>query len=381
VPRDYYEVLGIAREADEGEIKRSFRKLARELHPDVNSHDPDAEEKFKEAAEAYEVLSDSERRQTYDTYGHDGLRSGGWAPNSAGFGNVEDVLSALFGQGDSIFGDVFGFGGRGGPAAGGDIGVGVEIDLDEVLEGAHREVSFEAVALCDHCRGNGAEPGTPIHTCERCDGAGQLREVVQSPFGRVMRATACPTCGGDGKVAETPCKECGGQGRQAKRRSYDVDVPAGIESGQRIRISGAGHAGEAGAPDGDLYVEVTVAEDDRFERHGEHLVSVARIPATRAMLGGEVEVATLEGASEIEVPAGSQPGDRVVLDGLGLPSLRSSGRGDQHVLLEVVVPGKLDDAQRELAESLDGTLSEANLAGSADGNGLWGRLRRRTRRA
>ena len=380
MPRDYYEVLGVAREADDGEIKTSFRKLARELHPDVNRHDPAAEEKFKEAAEAYEVLSDPERRRTYDSYGHDGLRTGGWAPNAAGFGNVEDVLSALFGQGDSVFGDLFGFGGRGGPAAGGDILVGIEVDLAEVLEGTTREVGFDAVVLCEHCHGNGAEPGTPIRTCERCEGAGQLREVAQTPFGRVMRATACPACGGDGKVAETPCAECGGKGRRAKRRSYEVDVPAGIESGQRIRISGAGHAGEAGAPDGDLYVEVTVADDERFERHGEHLVSVARIPATRAMLGGEIEVPTLDGEREIAVPAGSQPGDRVVLDGLGLPSLRASARGDQHVLLEIVVPSRLDDDQRELASSLDETLTEANLAGSADGNGLWDRLRRRTRR-
>jgi len=381
VARDYYEVLGVDRAADEAEVKRSFRKLARELHPDVNSHDPEAEQKFKEAAEAYEVLSDAQRRQTYDTYGHEGLRTGGWAPRSTGFGNVEDVLSALFGQGDSMFGDAFGFGGRAGPAAGGDIGVSIEITLEEVFDGTQREVSFDAVAVCEHCRGNGAEPGTPIRTCERCEGSGQLRQVAQTAFGRVMRASGCPACGGDGKLAERPCAECEGRGRHARHRAFEVDVPAGIESGQRIRIGGAGHAGETGAASGDLYVEVTVADDPRFERHGEHLVSVARVPATRAMLGGEIVVPTLDGERQIEVPAGAQPGERMVLDGLGLPSLRGSGRGDQHVLLEVVVPGRLSDDQRELAETLDRTLSEANLAGSSDGNRLWDRVRKRARRA
>jgi molecular chaperone DnaJ len=381
VPRDYYEVLGVDRGADEAEVKSSFRKLARELHPDVNRHDPEAEEKFKEAAEAYEVLSDPQRRQTYDAYGHEGLRTGGWAPRTAGFGNVEDVLSALFGQGDSMFGDLFGFGGRSGPAGGGDIGVSIEVSLDDVLEGTGRDLSFDAVAVCEHCRGNGAEPGTPIRTCERCEGSGQLRQVAQTAFGRVMRASVCPACGGGGRLAETPCAECDGRGRHARRRTFEVDVPAGIESGQRIRIGGAGHAGEAGAAAGDLYVEVTVADDPRFERHGEHLVSVAKVPATRAMLGGEITVPTLDGDREVEVPAGAQPGERLVLDGLGLPSLRSAERGDQHVLLEVVVPGRLSDDQRELAESLDGTLSEANLSGSSDGDRLWDRVRKRARRA
>ena len=235
------------------------------------------------------------------------------------------MLSALFGQGDSVFGDLFGFGGRGGPAAGGDLLVGIEVDLDEVLEGTSREVGFEAVVLCEHCRGNGAEPGTPIRTCERCEGAGQLRMVSQTPFGRVMRATICPACGGDGKLAETPCAECGGQGRRSKRRSYEVDVPAGIESGQRIRISGAGHAGEAGAPDGDLYVEVTVADDERFERHGDQLVSVARIPATRAMLGGELSVPTLDGERGVAVRPAPSRATSERLNGLGLPSLGSAG--------------------------------------------------------
>jgi molecular chaperone DnaJ len=364
VPRDYYEVLGVGRGASEAEIKKAFRRLARELHPDVNRHDPQAEEKFKEAAEAYEVLSDPERRQTYDTFGHEGLRTGGWAPSS-GFGNFEDVLSAFFGRGDPLFGDLFGFG-RSGPAAGGDLAATVEVTLEEVVSGASREVNFEAVSTCERCRGNGAEPGTPIRTCETCDGAGVVRQVSRTAFGQMVRSGACPTCEGAGKIPEQPCGECGGRGRLVRERTWEVDVPPGIESGQRIRISGAGHAGEPGAPAGDLYVEVRVAEDDRFERVGGDLVSRVEVSATRAMLGGAMTVETLDGDRDIDVPAGAQPGDAVTLRGLGLPDLRGASRGDQHVVLDVVVPAGLDAEQREAAERLEASLDESNL--SRDGN-------------
>jgi molecular chaperone DnaJ len=360
VPRDYYEVLGVDRGAGDGEIKKAFRKLARTLHPDVNRHDPEAEERFKEAAEAYEVLSDPERRRTYDAFGHDGLRTGGWAPRSSAFGSFEDMLSAFFGRGDPLFGELFGFG-RAGPASGGDVGASVEIDLAEVLTGATREVSFDAVSVCDRCRGNGAEPGTPIRTCDTCEGSGQLREVARTAFGQVMRTAPCPTCGGAGRQPETPCEECDGEGRRVRSRTYEVEVPPGIESGQRIRIAGGGHAGEAGGRPGDLYVDVVVADDLRFERHGEHLVSSVQVSATRAMLGGSITVSTLDGEREVEIPPGAQPGERVVLTGLGLPSLRGSARGDQHVLLDVVVPVELDDEQRELADRLEGSLDAGNL--------------------
>jgi molecular chaperone DnaJ len=381
MPRDFYEVLGVARDAETPEIKRAFRKLARELHPDVNNHDPAAEDKFKEAAEAYEVLSDPDRRATYDRFGREGLRSGGWSPGAGGFGSVEDILSSLFGQGDPLFGDLFG-GGRRGPATGGDVGAAVEISLAEVVSGAKREVAFDAIGTCERCRGNGAEPGTPILTCETCGGTGQFREVARTAFGQVMRTATCDTCGGEGKVPETPCEECSGRGRVVNQRTFEVEVPPGIESGQRIRISGAGHAGDPGAPSGNLYVEVTVAPDERFERHGEHLLSVARIPATRAMLGGEIAVPTLDGERTAEVPPGAQPGERLVLDGLGLPSLRGSGRGDQYVVLDVVVPSALSDEQRELAERLDSTVSDEQLvsAEERDGGRRWGRRRRRARR-
>jgi molecular chaperone DnaJ len=370
VPRDYYEVLGVDRGAGEAEIKKSFRKLARELHPDVNDHDPDAEEKFKEAAEAYEVLSDSDRRQTYDAFGHDGLRSGGWSPRGGG---IEDTFSAFFGGGDSPFGDLFGAGG--GTASGGDVGVAIEITLPEVLSGVKREVEFDTVLTCEHCRGNGAEPGTPIERCETCDGAGQVRQMTNTPFGQVVRAGACPNCGGDGRIAQTPCEECSGRGRVTGDRTYEVDVPAGIESGQRIRVGGAGDAGGAGGRSGDLYVQVTVAEDERFVREGSDLVSVVGVSATAAMLGGGVEVPTLDGEQEIEVRAGSQHGERVVLRGLGLPSLRSPRRGDQYVLFNVVVPANLSDDQRELVTALDEALGPENEPRET-GEGIFSRLRR-----
>jgi molecular chaperone DnaJ len=367
MPRDYYELLGVDRGADEAEIKRAFRRLARELHPDVNDHDPEAEEKFKEAAEAYEVLSDAERRRTYDAYGHEGLRSGGFDPR-AGFGSIDDIFQAFFGGSAG-----FGFGGR--QAAGADVGLAVEVELTEVATGTRREVSYEAVGPCERCHGNGAEPGTPISTCERCGGAGELRQVSRTPFGQMVRAVACERCGGAGKVAETPCEECSGSGRTRGLRTSELEVPAGIEDGQRLRVSGAGHAGEPGASSGDLYVEVRVSEDERFRRDGSDLVSIVSIPATEAMLGTAVTVPTLDGEQQIELPAGIQPGHEEILRGAGLPRLGGRRRGNQRVILEVVVPTNLSEEQREIAERLDESLEEENLT-QRQGEGLFSRVRR-----
>ena len=239
MPRDPYEVLGVGRDAAEQQIKKAFRQLARELHPDVNAHDPDAEEKFKEAAEAYEILSDPERRATYDRYGHDGLRSGGYAPNFDGFGSIGDLFNAFFGGGS---------GGRAGPAQGGDV---ARRRRDRAARGRPRgqsvDVRYEVVERCERCHGNGAEPGTPIETCERCGGAGQLQAVTRTPFGQMMRTSSATPATATGASPSEPCRSCRGRGRLAVTPELEVDVPAGISDGQRIRLSGHGHAGEAGA--------------------------------------------------------------------------------------------------------------------------------------
>jgi molecular chaperone DnaJ len=360
MPQDYYELLGVSREAGETEIKKAFRKLARELHPDINSHDPAAEEKFKEVAEAYEVLSDPERRATYDRFGHDGLRTGGYEPSFASFGSFADIFETFFGgAGGDAFGSMFG-GRAGGPERGRDVGVEVTLTLQEVAAGASREMEVELATTCSRCHGNGAEPGTPIETCPRCGGSGQLQAVSRSVFGQLVRMQACDRCGGEGKIAQTPCSQCDGAGREARAEKLSVEIPAGIEDGQRVRLSGRGHAGTHGGPPGDLYLLVHVEADNRFERHGADLVTRIDVPFTDAALGATMTVPTIEGEEELEVEPGTQPAAVLRLRGRGLPELRGRGgrRGDLHVIVNVLVPSKLSDEQRELlrrfAESANG---------------------------
>jgi len=366
-PRDPYEVLGVGRSADEAEIKKAFRRLARELHPDVNRHDPDAEEKFKEAAEAYEILSDSERRATFDRYGHDGLRSGGYAPNFEGFSSISDLF-------DAFFGGAFGAAARGGPMQGGDVAVSAEVDLAQAAADTELELSFEAIDACERCHGNGAQPGTPIVTCERCGGAGMLQAVTRSPFGQVVRQVPCDVCGGDGRVAEQPCERCDGRGREVRRRTLRVDIPAGIADGQRIRLSGRGHAGERGGPPGDLYVLVHVVPDERFIRDGDDLVTALDVPAPLAALGATLTAPTLDGEVEVEVDPGTQPGAVLTVGGKGMPRLRRPGRhGDLRVVVNVVIPRKLNKEQRRLAQELADSMTEDNLRTD---DSLLGKLKR-----
>jgi molecular chaperone DnaJ len=374
VKRDCYEVLGVPRDADERAIKKAFRALARELHPDVNRHDPEAEEKFKEAAEAYEILSDAERRALYDRYGHEGLSSSGFSSNFQGFGSFGDIFDAFFGGGDP-FGRT-----AGGPAQGGDVAVAAEISLEQAASGASVEVEYELIDRCEHCHGNGAEPGTPIETCRRCEGQGQLRVVSRTAFGQLVRTQVCDVCGGDGKVPQQPCAECAGRGRKATTRTLDVDIPAGIADEQRIRVTGRGHAGEHGGPAGDLYVLVRVAEDDRFVRDGNDLISPVNVPAPMAALGTKIEVDTLDGREQVEVPAGTQPGTVITLRGRGMPSLRRGRPGDQHVVVNVVIPRNLTSDQRRMLEEFGDTLTERNL-GEGDGReeSIFARVRRALR--
>src|SRR5215207_8897065 len=273
--RDPYEVLGVARGADETEIKKTFRRLARELHPDVNRHDPGAEEKFKEAAEAYEILSDAERRATYDRYGFEGLDSRGFSSQSHGFGSFADIFDAFFG-GDP-FGGAFGRAGAG-RIQGGDLAVEVDVSLAEAAAGKTVDVVYELVDVCEHCHGGGAE---------------RVRAITRTAFGQLVREQACDACGGEGRIPSQPCHECQGRGRRAVRKTLQVDVPPGIADEQRIRLSGRGHAGERGGPAGDLYIVVRVSEDERFLRDGSDLVTVVDVPAPAAALGTTVSVPTL----------------------------------------------------------------------------------------
>jgi molecular chaperone DnaJ len=357
-PRDPYEVLGVPRQADDAQIKKAFRQLARELHPDVNKEDPDAEEKFKEAAEAYEILSDADRRATYDRFGHEGLRSGGYRPNFDQFGSLGDLFEAFFGSGGG--GGIFGGGSRR-AAAGGDVGVELELDLAQAATGGAFEIHYEAVDRCEHCHGNGAEPGTPIETCGRCGGSGQLQGVTRTPFGQVMQTFVCDVCGGDGRVAKQPCSECRGRGRKPAKRVVTVEIPPGIADGQRVRLGGRGHVGEAGAPAGDLYVLVHVAEDERFHRDGDDLITLVDVSAPLAALGTTIAVATLDGSEQLTLEPGTQPGERITLRGRGMPRLRRAGRGDLIVVVNVQVLRHLSHEQRELLERLSETITEENL--------------------
>jgi molecular chaperone DnaJ len=374
MPQDYYEVLGVSRVASDAEIKRAFRQLARTLHPDVNRHDPAAEEKFKQAAEAYEVLSDPQRRAIYDRYGHQGLRSGGFEPSFTRFGDLSEIFEAFFGAGDP-FGSVFGRSRASAPERGDDVMVEVELSLDEVAQGATREVEFESLVDCERCRGNGAEPGTRISTCPRCEGTGEVRSVSRTAFGQILRSHACEQCGGEGKIADKPCQKCKGRGRVRQRRTFSVDVPPGIEDGQRIRISAAGGSGARGGRHGDLYVLVTIAPDPRFERRGNDLVTRLDVPFTDAALGGRLTVPTLDGDQELKLEPGTQPGTVLRLRGRGLPSLHGTRQGDLHVVVNVMVPRNLNEEQRELLQRFAESANGDNYPADGLRGGLFERLR------
>jgi len=341
--RDYYELLGVRRDASESEIKRAFRRLARELHPDV-SEAPDAEERFKEVVEAYEVLSKTETRELYDRYGHAGLRGGGYTPGHFDFGSLSDLFSAFFGE------DLLGGRAR---SRGADLSAVVEIDLQDAAVGTTRDVPFEVAVTCTRCGGDGAEPGTAVHQCETCGGMGRVQHVSRSVFGEFVRTATCPTCNGSGRTIETPCTTCAGVGRVLEERKLSVTIPPGIHDGQRIRLSGEGHAGVLGARAGDIYVQVRVRRDPRFVREGDDIFSTVDLTMTQAALGASVTIPTLDGEHELEFEAGVQPGEIVVLRGRGMPVLQGFGRGDHRVLVNVVVPRHLSEEQRRLLEQFE----------------------------
>jgi molecular chaperone DnaJ len=344
--RDYYELLRVSRTASEQEIKQAFRRLARELHPDVSEH-PEAEVRFREVSEAYEALSNPETRQLYDRYGHAGLRSGGFHPSHFDLGSVGDLFASFFGE------ELFG-GRRGrGAARGADVAAEVHLDLVEAARGVTVPLTAQLAGTCSTCQGSGAAPGSQVVTCPRCDGHGRVQQVARGILGEFIRQSSCPECNGTGKKIERPCAGCDGAGLTLEGRTIPVEVPAGIHDGQRIRLSGEGHAGEPGGRAGDIYVQVHVRPDDRFVREGNDLFSQVDLTIVQAAVGAKVAVETLEGTETIEFEPGTQPGEVRVLRGKGMPVLQGFGHGDQRVLVNVTVPRRLTAEQRRLLEEFE----------------------------
>ena len=347
--RDYYEVLGVSRSATENEIKRAYRKLARELHPDTSGGDAQSEAQFKEVTVAYETLRDPERRRRYDMFGADSEHVG--APGqgdmfTTGFG---DLFDAFFG------GSPFRSAQQAGPRRGEDVEVNLDLPFEEAVFGAHRPVNFRGHVACETCSGSGARPGTSPVTCRECNGLGQVRRVRQSFLGQMMTTLPCPRCHGLGEVIESPCADCRGEGRRLEERTVTVDIPAGVDNATTLRISGAGAPAIRGGLPGDLYVHLRVASHPRFERSGSDLLTSEHISMAQAALGTELIIETLDGDESIPIPAGTQSGKVIRLRGRGVPQVRGRGRGDLHVRVFVDTPTGLTKEQeqllRELAES------------------------------
>jgi molecular chaperone DnaJ len=348
--RDYYEVLGVARGASDQDLKTAYRRLAHQFHPDKNQTDPEAEEKFKEAAEAYSILSNNEQRQRYDRFGHAGVSSS--AANASwgapGFGGIEDILGDLFG-----FGDVFGSTGRGGSRRsssqrGADLRYDLEITLEQAAEGMTAQLRIPKLETCETCTGSGAKPGTQPEVCRTCQGAGQVR--FQQGFFSVSRT--CSTCRGVGQVISSPCETCRGTGRVEHEKSIEVKIPAGVETGSRLRLQAEGESGTFGGPPGDLYVVIHVAEHEEFERQGNNLYASVPVTFAQAALGAEVHVKTLHGDESLKVPAGTQTGTVFRVRGQGMPVLGGRGKGDLFVSVSVITPTSLTREQRKLLEQL-----------------------------
>ncbi|HEY5456602.1 MAG TPA: molecular chaperone DnaJ [Acidothermaceae bacterium] len=366
--RDHYATLGVRKDAPPEEIKRAYRRLARQLHPDVN---PDAEtqERFKEITSAYEVLSDPSKRQLYDM-GGDPLSASGNNPFSAGFGGLGDIMDAFFGGGAAR-------GPRTRTRKGNDALIHVEIDLVEAVFGATRELNIETAIVCATCDGAGTASGTHPETCQVCKGRGEVSQVTRSFLGQVMTSRPCPQCAGVGTVIRHPCPECSGDGRVRARRTVEVGIPAGVEHGMRLRLTGEGEVGPGGGPPGDLYVEIEERKHPTFERHGIDLHAAVPVPMTAAALGTSLKVETLDGPVDIDVKPGTQSGTVIPLRGRGVPRLRSNSRGDLHVHLEVTTPTKLDAEQEELVRKLASLRGEESPDGAfkAAAPGLFGRIR------
>ena len=349
---DYYELLGVSRTASDDEIKKAYRKLARELHPDANPDDPSAHERFKDVSTAYETLRDPERRRRYDQFGPEGAARAG-AGDPFGFGGAGGGLGDIF---DAFFGGAagggFGGGRRGGPARGNDLELLVELDFEEAVFGVRREIKVRAPVPCDTCEATGAAPGTTATTCAGCGGTGEVRRVRQSILGQMVTASPCPRCGGQGQEISTPCPSCRGEGRRTEEKTYEVDIPAGVDDGTQLRLPGRGGAGPRGGPLGDLYLHTRVRPHERFRRNGQDLIADLHVPMTQAALGAHLTFETLDGTEDLALPPGTQSGRVFELRGRGVPGGRGRARGDLLVQVFVDTPTDLGKEEQELLRRL-----------------------------
>jgi molecular chaperone DnaJ len=370
-PRDYYGLLGVGRDATPEELKRAYRKLARELHPDVNP-DPAAQNRFKAMTTAYEVLSDPEKRRIVDLGGDPLAQGAGTAGNPfSGFGGFGDVFEAFFGGSGTMGG---GRGRRSRVRQGADALLPLSLTLEEAAFGVRRELTVETAVVCDTCHGNGCAPGTSPRTCQTCGGLGEIQSVQRSFLGQVMTSRPCSACAGTGEQIPSPCPTCGTEGRVRARRTITVDVPAGIEDGMRIRLSGQGEVGPGGGPAGDLYVEVSEVPHETFARDGADLHCTIAVPVTAAALGTDLVLATLDGEEKLDIRAGTQGGTVLTMRGKGVPRLRSSARGDLYVHVEVQTPTKLDEAQERLLREF-AALRNEDVSVNTKNPGLFGKVR------
>ncbi len=351
--KDYYDILGVGRGASADEIKKAYRKLTRKYHPDANPGDAEAEAKYKEINEANEVLSDPQKRAQYDQFGY----VGDMPPGGGDFGGFGGFGGADIGD---LFGDLFGggFGGSrrssnpNGPKRGSDLEYTMQISLEDAFRGVTKKIEIPRLETCPHCGGNGAEPGSKVETCPTCGGRGQVQQVINTPFGQMSQMASCPNCKGKGKIISTPCRECKGQGRIRKQHSVEVKIPAGVDTGIRLRVSSQGEAGLNGGPTGDLFILIEVRQDRRFQRKGDDLNTSVDIAYPQAALGCEVKIETFDGSETLDIPAGTQPGSKLRIKGRGMPRLRGGGHGDMNILVRVGVIKSPSSKERELLEAL-----------------------------
>ncbi|MEW9107807.1 molecular chaperone DnaJ [Cytobacillus gottheilii] len=340
--RDYYEVLGVSKSASKDELKKAYRKLSKQYHPDINK-EPGADEKFKEVKEAYEVLSDDQKKAHYDQFGHTDPNQGfGGGGGFEGFGGFEDIFSTFFGGGGSRRRD------PNAPRQGADLQYTMTLSFEDAVFGKETSIEIPREEPCDTCDGSGAKPGTKVETCSHCQGSGQLNVEQNTPFGRIVNRRACHHCSGTGKNIKHKCSTCGGDGKVQKRRKINVKIPAGIDDGQQLRVSGQGEPGVNGGPAGDLYVVFAVRSHEFFERDGDDVYCEMPVTFVQAALGDEVEVPTLHGKVKLKVPAGTQTGTKFRLKGKGIPNVRGYGTGDQHIIVKIVTPTKLTEKQKQL---------------------------------